>query len=166
MSYAPFLNKGYHQQRKLNHEAEKGDSAAKTTIAEYHWHFTCSPHHLGSDFPLHCSPAWVCAHKHHLCVPLTSYPQTCTPTSLNSVFPSSFFLPHWCLEKGTTSVRSVRTTSIPAPRCDLRGNFTQQCIFWFNFLCHILYRDSKSTSMMLIQAKNLGWGTFIEWNAM
>lgn len=122
---------------------------------------TCSPHCLGSDFHsslLTCMG--VCTQTPSVCAPYFLPTQTCTPASLNSVFPSSFFLPHWCLEKGTTSVRSVRTTSIPAPRVWSPEVISPNNAFsWFNFLCHILYRDSKSTSMMLIQAKNLRWET-------
>ena len=148
LSYTPLLNKGYHQQRKMK---QKKEILQQKLLARTSPDRTCSPHDLGSDFHsslLTCMG--VCTQTPSVCAPYFLPTQTCTPSSLNSVFPSSFFLPHWYQGRGITSVPSPRIWS---PEVISPNN----AFSWFNFLCHILYHDSKSPSMMLIQAKNFRW---------
>lgn len=157
MSYTPPLNKGYHQQRKLNHEAKKGGTAAKTTGQNITWPHPFTPR-FRFWFSLFIAHLHGCVHTNTICVCPFLPTQICTPPSLNSVFPSSFFLPHWYQGRGTTSVRSVRTTSVPSPRVWSPEVISPNNAFsWFNFPCHILYHDSKLPSMMLTQAKNFRW---------
>lgn len=134
-----FLNKGYHQQRKLNHEAEKGDSAAKTTGQNIAWPHLFT-HHLGFWFSLFTAHLHGCVHTNTICVcPLLPYPhKPVHPHLWTRSFPPHSFCPIGAWERAPPSVRSVRTTSIPAPRVWSPEVISPNNAFsWFNFLCHI-----------------------------
>lgn len=135
MSYAPLLNKGYHQQRKLNHEAEKGESAAKTTGQNIAWpHLFTPPFRFW--FSLFIAHLHGCVHTNTICVcPLlpthTNLYTAIFELGLSLLILSAPLVPG----KGHHQRQKCQNHQHPSSKGVIsRGNFTQQCIFLISFV--------------------------------
>ena len=122
LSYTPLLNKGYHQQRKLNHEAKKRDTAAKTTGQNITWPHLFTPR-FRFWFSLFIAHLHGCVHTNTICV----CPLLPTHTNLYTlIFELSLSL--LILSAPLVSGKGYHQCPISKDLIS-RGNFTQQCIF-------------------------------------
>ena len=120
----------------------------------------CSPHPLDSNFhSTHACPrAHTRMHTHtewlHL-IPDSLPTQTYTLPTWGSVLPSSSFLPHQHLLLEKDNRGSGPTVKQDHPMSHLQVISPNNALHQFDFLCYILYCNSKQIHMMLNQAKNV-----------
>lgn len=151
------MNEVNHQLKKLNNEAKKGDVAAETTGQNLTWLKLLTPH-VTVQFSLYTYVITHASshkkHTHHKTAFsswLTTHPNLYDPNlGLCSSLSSFPLCQHLLSQKDYRGSRSTEKQDHPMSHFQVIS--PRNALHWFDFLCHILYCDSKQTQMMLNQA--------------